>query len=588
MFKGVSYLFQYAWKKQKAYIIFSIIHQFVVALIPLSAIIIPKFIIDELMGQQRPEYLILYISMFVLINALGGSFSTFLENKCFALKGKIFVEFQAMLTERLSVCDFEKLEDPGFLDTKEKARKFLYANGAGFGVVLDNTFNIIGKFFVFFGIIGVLLQFDIWIVLLFTVLVLINSFFESRLKKKFVELEMKKAPIERRTTYLISVIEDFNYGKEIRSYGLKDWLVGKVKHYLNESQAFYKKQLNENAKVRYFSYFTGLVREAVTYGYLAYLVIHHLISIGDFTMYVSAMVNFSSSMKQLMNSFLEIKQFEGYYDALTEYMNIPVRMSEGNLPVPDAPYEIEFKNVSFRYPGQQTWALKDINIKISGSQRLAIVGENGAGKTTFVKLLTRLYDPTEGQILLCGQDIRQFDYESYLSIIGSVFQDYRLFSFTLKENICFSKSETVPDSDIETILNMSGLSSRLKTLPRGVNSFVFRNFEETGFNPSGGEGQKIAIARALYKNSPIIILDEPTAALDPKSEYEIYQHFYQMISGKMAFFISHRMATTKFCDRIAVFDQGHLVEMGTHDELMEKEKGIYREFYNMQAESYKD
>lgn len=588
MFKGVSYLFQYAWKKQKVYIILSIIYQFVVALIPLSAIIIPKFIIDELMNQQRIEYLTLYISMFVIINALGGSLSTFLENKCFVLKGKIFVEFQAMLTERLSICDFEKLEDPAFLDTREKARKFLYANGQGFGVVLDNTFNIIGKLFVFFGIIGVLLQFNIWIILLFTVLVLINSFFESKLKKKFVELEMKKAPVERRTNYLISVIEDFNYGKEIRSYGIKDWLVGKVKHYLNESQEFYKKQLNENAKVRYFSCITGLVREAVTYGYLAYLVIHHLISIGDFTMYVSAMVNFSSSMKELMNSFLEIKQFEGYYDALMEYMNIPARMSAGNLQVPDAPYEIEFKNVSFRYPGQQTWALKDINIKISGSQRLAIVGENGAGKTTFVKLLTRLYDPTEGQILLCGQDIRKFDYESYLSIIGSVFQDYKLFSFTLKENICFSESENVPDSDVEKVLNMSGFSSRLKTLPRGVNSFVFKNFEETGFNPSGGEGQKIAIARALYKNSPIIILDEPTAALDPKSEYEIYQHFYQMISGKMAFFISHRMATTKFCDRIAVFAQGHLVEIGTHDELMEKENGIYRGFYNMQAESYKE
>lgn len=399
---------------------------------------------------------------------------------------------------------------------------------------------------------------------------------------------MKKAPIERRTNYLISVVEDFNYGKEIRSYGIKDWLIEKVRKHLNESQDFYKEQIEQNAKGQYFAYATTLIREVITYAYLAYLVIMSRISIGDFSMYVSAMVNFSTAMKDVMNSFLEIKQFEGYYDALSAYMNVPIRMNTGVLEVPDGPYEIEFKNVSFRYPGQQSWALQNVNIKISGTQRLAIVGENGAGKTTFVKLLTRLYDPTEGQILLCGKDIREYSYESYLSKISSVFQDFKLFSFTLKDNICFSKSTITPDQDVENILKMSGLSDKLSSLPDGVNTYVYKNFEESGFNPSGGEGQKIAIARALFKNSPIIILDEPTAALDPKSEYEIYQHFYQMVSGKMAFFISHRMATTRFCDRIAVFSQGKLLEVGTHEELMHLPNGIYKTFYNMQADSYKE
>ncbi len=586
MFQGVCYLMKFAWKKQKAYIILSVLYQFVVALIPLSAIVIPKFIIDELMNLQRVSYLVAYIVILVFINALGGALSTYLQSRCFSLKGKIFVEFQAMITERLSMCDFEKLEDPGFLDTKEKARKFLFANGQGFGVVMDNTFNIIGKLFIFLGIIGVLLQFHFLIVLLFTGLVLLNTLFEAKLKKKYVELEMKKAPVERRTNYLVSVAEDFNYGKEIRSYGLKDWLIGKVRKHLNESQEFYDEQLQENAKGQYFAYGTTLIREAVTYGYLAYLVIIQKISIGDFSMYVSAMVNFSTAMKDVMNSFLEIKQFEGYYDALSQYMNVPIRMNTGIQKVPDGPYEIEFKNVSFRYPGQQSWALRDVNIKISGTQRLAIVGENGAGKTTFVKLLTRLYDPTEGEILLCGQDIRSFDYESYLSKISSVFQDFKLFSFSLKENICFAKKDEISDEKVEQVLRTSGFSDKLEQLPDGVDSFVYKNFEENGFNPSGGEGQKIAIARALLKDAPIIILDEPTAALDPKSEYEIYQHFYQMVSGKMAFFISHRMATTKFCDRIAVFSQGRIKEMGTHEELMELPDGIYREFYHMQAESY--
>ena len=588
MYKGVAYLFKYAYKTQKGYIVLSILYQIIVSMIPLSDIIIPKYIIDELMNQKRPGYLFTLILSLVIINAVGGSLSTYLDNKCFILKGKIFVEFQAMLTERLSMCDFERLEDSNFLDVKEKARKFLYADGEGFGAVLDNAFNIIGKVFVFGGIIWVLFHFDIWVVFLFVFLVLLNTFYEAKLKKRFVEFEMKKAPIERRTNYLISIIEDFNYGKEIRSYGIKDWLVNKVRFHLNESQEFYKKQLNENAKGRYFAYITGFIREGVTYGYLSYLVIQSIISIGDFSMYVSAMFNFSSSMKAVMNSFLELKQFEGYYDALSEYINIPIQLNSGNLKVPNGPYEIEFKNVSFRYPGQKTWALKDINIKISGSQRLAIVGENGAGKTTFVKLLTRLYDPTEGEILLCGKDIRNYDYASYLSIFSSVFQDYKLFSFSIKENVCFDMADVTSDSDVEHVLNTSGFSTRLKNLPAGVNSFVFRNFEETGFNPSGGEGQKIAIARALYKNAPIIILDEPTAALDPRSEYDIYQNFYQMVSGKMAFFISHRMATTKFCDRVAVFSQGKIVEVGTHNELMQQQDGVYKEFYNMQAQSFKE
>ncbi len=587
MFRGVLYLLKFAWKKQPSYIILSIVYQFISSLIPLSAIIIPKFIIDELMTRQRISYLIAYIAILVSVNAIGGILSTFLQNKCFALKGKIFVDFQAMITERLSMCDFENLEDPNFLDIKERARKFLFANGQGFGVVMDNTFNIIGKLFVFLGIIGVLLQFNILIVLLFSVLVILNTLFEARVKKKYVELEMKKAPIERRTNYLISVVGDFNYGKEIRSYGIRDWLIEKVRKHLNESQEFYKEQLDQNAKGQYFAYATTLIREVVTYAYLAYLVIKARISIGDFSMYVSAMVNFSSAMKDVMNSFLEIKQFEGYYDALSAYMNVPVRMNTGVLEAPDGPYEIEFRNVSFRYPGQQSWALRNINIKITGTQRLAIVGENGAGKTTFVKLLTRLYDPTEGQILLCGKDIREFSYESYLSKISSVFQDFKLFSFTLKDNICFSKSAVTPDRDVEAALQMSGLSDKLSSLPDGVNTYVYKNFEESGFNPSGGEGQKIAIARALFKDAPIIILDEPTAALDPKSEYEIYQRFYQMVSGKMAFFISHRMATTKFCDRIAVFSQGQLLEIGTHEELMGLPNGIYRTFYHMQADSYK-
>lgn len=267
-------------------------------------------------------------------------------------------------------------------------------------------------------------------------------------------------------------------------------------------------------------------------------------------------------------------------------MDIPQKMRQGKgLPLPDGPYEIKFEHVSFRYPGQSSDALKDINITLSPEEKLSVVGENGAGKTTFVKLLCRLYDPTEGHILLNGIDIRDIDYDAYMKAFGCVFQDYKLLSFTLKENIVFEHSEEETDQMVYDLLCRSGLKDKMERLPDGVQTYVYKNYVKNGFEPSGGEGQKIALARALYKNSAIIILDEPTSALDPKAEAEIYQNFSTLVYGKTAVFISHRMSSSKFCDHIAVFENGEIREYGTHDELMQKQ-GAYYTMFEMQAQYY--
>ena len=211
------------------------------------------------------------------------------------------------------------------------------------------------------------------------------------------------------------------------------------------------------------------------------------------------------------------------------------------------------------------------------------MGENGAGKTTFVKLLIRLYEPTEGQILLDGINIKDVDYEEYMSVFSTVFQDYKLFALPLKDNVALSL--TKDESRIQNLLEYVGLGNTLRKLPKGMDTHVYKNFDKDGFEPSGGEGQKIAIARALYKDAPIVILDEPTAALDPRAEYQIYQQFNQMVNGKTAVYISHRLSSTKFCDVIAVFSQGKIIEYGTHEELLEKQ-GIYSELFSMQAQFY--
>lgn len=218
-------------------------------------------------------------------------------------------------------------------------------------------------------------------------------------------------------------------------------------------------------------------------------------------------------------------------------------------------------------------------------QKLSIVGENGAGKTTFVKLLCRIYDPTKGVILLDGVDIRDIDYDQYMSIFSTVFQDYKLYALSLKDNVALSCSDTAEDSEIEHVLKRAGFGEKLASLPKGVHTLVYRNFDGEGFEPSGGEGQKIALARAIFKDAPIIVLDEPAAALDPRAEYEMYQNFNSFVGTKTAVYISHRLSSTRFCDKVAVFNNGNIAEYGSHNELLCK-KGLYAQLWKMQSTFY--
>ena len=585
MFKSFMFLLKLIWRFNKKYIFYAALFQIVTALVPLTGVVMPKYIIDELTGLQRVEYLAVYVGALVLINLVGSILLAYLEGAMFTSKSEVFSSFECMMAEKLMTCDFESLEDPGFLDVKEKAHRILYAEGQGFGAVLDHAFNIAGKVFIFAGLVGVLSTLNIWMVLVFVALVLLNSAVESRVQKRYVSWDIEKAPIERRSAYLLNIIENFEYGKEERIYGLKDFLISRVAKHLGESDAFYKRQTRELNKSQYFTAVTSFFRDAISYIYLISKVIAGSIQIGSFTMYVGAVSQFSTAMNDMMSSIVNIRRFGLYYDELNKYINMPQTMREGEKTVDNetGEYTIKFENVSFRYPGSEIYALKNVNITITPSEKLSIVGENGAGKTTFVKLLLRLYDPTEGRILLNGIDIREFDYDEYQNLMAAVFQDFRLFSFTLKENVCFDKE--CSDEVVIDCLRRSGFGNKLDQLPKGIYTNVYKNFEEDGFEPSGGEGQKIALARALFKDTPVVILDEPTAALDPRAEYEMYQNFNKMSEGKTTIFISHRLSSSRFCDKIAVFAGGEIKEYGSHDELYSKD-GMYHELFDMQAKFY--
>lgn len=277
-----------------------------------------------------------------------------------------------------------------------------------------------------------------------------------------------------------------------------------------------------------------------------------------------------------------------YFSILFGYLNLDAGKYRGTLPVEkrdDNEYEFEFKNVSFKYPKTEKYVLKNINLKFKIGKRLAIVGMNGSGKTTLIKLLIRLYDVTDGEILLNGINIKKYDYAEYLSLFSVVFQDFKLFSFSLAENV--AASETYDAAKLKAVLKKCGLAETVKNFPYGVDTYLYKNYEEDGIEISGGEAQKIAMARALYKDAPFIILDEPTAALDPISEYEIYSHFDEITGSKTAVFISHRLSSCRFCSEIAVFDEGALVQLGSHETLLQDKSGKYAELWNAQAQYYK-
>ncbi|MDE7284709.1 MAG: ABC transporter ATP-binding protein/permease [Lachnospiraceae bacterium] len=309
--------------------------------------------------------------------------------------------------------------------------------------------------------------------------------------------------------------------------------------------------------------------------------------LGAVSQYVASITKVSGGMSALISALGGMRNNAAFLVPIFEFFDIPNNMYQGSLSVEkrrDRKYEVEFRNVSFKYPGSENYALRNVNMKFEIGRRLAVVGMNGSGKTTFIKLLCRLYDPTEGEILLNGIDIRKYNYAEYMMIFSIVFQDFRLFALKLGENVACNTAydrERVLDS-----LKKSGFSERLSELQDGVETYLYKDYDSNGVNISGGEAQKIAIARALYKDAPFIILDEPTAALDPIAEAEIYSKFNDIAGDKTAIYISHRLSSCKFCDMIVVFHDGAIIQQGTHDSLVADESGKYYELWHAQAQYY--
>ena len=329
------------------------------------------------------------------------------------------------------------------------------------------------------------------------------------------------------------------------------------------------------------------VLTGVVYVFVCLKALGGAFGVGSVTQYVSAVTTLAGNMSMLLQTVGHMRTNAGFLKTAYEFLDIPNSMYQGSLTTEkrsDRQYEVEFRDVSFKYPGSDLWALRHVSMKFKVGKRLAIVGENGSGKTTFIKLLCRLYDPQEGQILLNGIDIRKYRYDDYMNIFSVVFQDFQLIAQPLGANV--AGSIEYDREKAKKALIDAGFGERLSSMEKGLDTMLYKDLSEEGVDVSGGEAQKIAIARALYKDAPFIILDEPTAALDPIAEAEIYSKFNDIAGDKTAIYISHRLSSCKFCDEIAVFHEGAVIQQGSHEALLQDENGKYHQLWNAQAQYY--
>lgn len=381
----------------------------------------------------------------------------------------------------------------------------------------------------------------------------------------------------------------YSSGKDIRLYGMGDELADRMAKY---NEDYWAEDIRANTKAALW----GIPHQCVNsllqitlYTVLIYGALQGDVSVGSIAQYVSCVTILLGAVSTLVSGVQRTAINNTYLKHYFSYFDIPNNMYKGSLTVEkrdDNEYYVEFRDVSFKYPNSDTYALRHVNLKFKIGEKLAVVGMNGSGKTTFIKLLCRLYDPTEGEILLNGVNIEKYDYDEYMSIFSVVFQDFKLFSFSLGQNV--AASAAYDKEKVEACLQEAGFGERLAEMPKGVETCLYKDYDREGVEISGGEAQKIALARALYKGAPFIILDEPTAALDPVAEYEIYAKFNEIVGERTAIYISHRLSSCRFCDEIAVFDQGSIVQQGNHDMLIADANGKYSALWHAQAQYYSE
>lgn len=404
--------------------------------------------------------------------------------------------------------------------------------------------------------------------------------------KKHLEIQKTEAPYSNRRRFYLDLLGVTEQQKDIRLYNQRKLLFEETEDFIKNECQVGRKCTACMMKNGVFAQIVVALLSIVVYTFSGLRCYAGMITIGNVVTYAASISKVSEAVRLFVQRLGWLKYVAANAEYYIRFMDLSQRKHEGTIPMEkrsDNKFSVEFENVSFKYPGSDNYVIKDLNLSFVIGEKMAIVGKNGSGKTTFIKLLCRLYDVTEGCIKVNGIDIRKYDYQEYCDLFAVVFQDFCMFDFPVGENLACSTN--VDEKRAMDALSRAGLGERIRELPEGLKTYVGKGFDENGVNFSGGEKQKMAIARAIYKDAPFVIMDEPTAALDPEAECEVFEGFDKMVGKKTAIYISHRLASCRFCEDILVFDKGRVVQRGSHEEL-EKQEGLYKELWNAQAVYY--
>ncbi|MBR4083914.1 MAG: ABC transporter ATP-binding protein [Lachnospiraceae bacterium] len=577
------------------------------ALSPFATVWFSARIINELMNGRRQNVIILYVVLVIGIHLMFSMIKNVMDKIVNDKESGMWNYFNKIFSDKQMSMDYVDLENPDIQKQRQKAEENLFMFGNGLGQLIWDTESLVK---VIVGIIAsvsltaslflsksgnAIMDSNLWMLAILVVMILFGMVYHFLTQKENTVFEQwTKGTVWFNRAFMFyghELYDSTKRAKDVRIYGqekIADREMQKMEEHNESDNAFLAKMSSCQGLL----YFSKGICNALCYIFVVAKASSGAFDVGSIVQYVGALTELVGYVGLLTWIFSENKIYTKHLEKLFAYLDIPNNKYQGKLPVEkiffcnngENDYDIEFRNVSFKYPGSDTYVLKNINTKLSIGKKQAFVGTNGAGKTTFVKLLCRLYDPTEGEILLNGIDIRKYDYEEYMKLFSFVFQDFKLFAFTLAQNI--AADVNYDKEKLEECMKKVSFYERYLSMEDGPDTYLYKDISENGVEISGGEAQKIALARALYKGTPMIVLDEPTAALDPIAEAQVYEDFSNMVNNKTAIYISHRLSSCQFCDEITVFDQGRIVQKGTHAELVKEANGQYYALWNAQAQYY--
>lgn len=591
VFSNMNYVYKESFKKCKKMKFFLGLNFLTSLLVPLTATLIPTIVVYALTSNALIEEYIFIISglsiiTFILEALKYYSFNRYEWENTFVRCSTFWIR----LSKHQIEIDYPNIEPKEKQKLTSKAFEAIGSNWDGIELMLKQTpvfyINIAGL--IFYGIL--IAAYCPWVLPILVIMSILNyvlTHIANRYEEKTRE-QMNDEWYEK--YYLSKSVTNINYGKDIRIYRLDKWF-GNLFIMLTKKRALLSKRINKRYTFAGISDTIFLfIRDAVSYFTIIMMVIDGKIDVATFTFLIGIVAGFSTWLNGFMSAFNYLRKANIQVNEYRKCLNVENIFKHNDGLTQDEielPITIEFKNVSFIYPDAENPTIKDLSFKINAKEKVALVGNNGAGKTTIIKLLCGLYAPTEGEILINDINIKEFNIDEYMKLLSVVFQDSEPLALTVLHNVCCSKEEDIDYNKFWKSLFNAGLKEKIECLPQKENTFITQTFDESGIRLSGGETQKLMLARALYKNSPLLILDEPTASLDPISEEKMYLTYESFSKGNTSIFISHRLSSTKFCDRILYLEDGNIKEEGTHNELILK-NGKYKEVFDIQSKYYKE